>query len=431
MNRNQRNLLIGIGIGVAIVVGLLIVLPSGASIALDVRRSAQRTSPDGLAAWARSLDALERTPRMRFSSWARTPPSAPVQVLLDPLVQVTSQEADLLYDWILEGGVLLYAPADGGDPVFDARSGPRRRPGSGPGSRSASRLDERLGVELGWIADSDPASGVGVHRWTAGVRAEELSADLAGATATIRPRRWTVTNEEGEWTPLLWFELEAETDSAWAAQEAAWGDSIQTLMAWKPLGEGGVLLVGTGAVLSNAALDATPEALVATRAVLEFAASGEAVGFSEYHQGIRGAGSAIGTTLGRLTSGPVGRVVLAVIALATLGLWARGRRFGSPVPVAGAPRRSPVEHVRALAEIYRAAGADRVVADRLVTGAARRAGLDAAIALDPEAALAWWQRHGERRDSARQADRAWSADPPALQDLVDALDTLVPPLIDR
>jgi hypothetical protein len=50
------------------------------------------------------------------------------------------------------------------------------------------------------------------------------------------------------------------------------------------------------------------------------------------------------------------------------------RRFGSPLPDPRARRRSPLEHVEALAGAYRQAGAKRTARRLLVAGLARRLG---------------------------------------------------------
>src|SRR6056297_2417659 len=96
VSRNRRYLALSVVVIVATVAGMLLLLPSGASVALDVRRSALRTSPDGVAGWARSLEELQRPAVMRFDSYARTTPTGEAQVLLEPLVEPTDAEISSL-----------------------------------------------------------------------------------------------------------------------------------------------------------------------------------------------------------------------------------------------------------------------------------------------------------------------------------------------
>jgi len=387
---------------VATVAGMLLLLPSGASVALDVRRSALRTSPDGVAGWARSLEELQRPAVMRFDSYARTTPTGEAQVLLEPLVEPTDAEISSLLTWVRSGGLLVYSA--GSDGV----------------------LLDSVDVLSGPLLDPE-AARVASHRWTDGLSPGDVRPTFESRSPARSPVRRGVRSTAAGWIPLVEFARSspsppAEGDSTVESEER---EDLATA-GWRPIGDGGVLVLADAAPLDNERLSDSPEAVIATRAILEWTAAGDVVRYSEYHQGIRGTGSAIGLAWGRLHGHPVGRVVVWAVIWGSFAIWAAGRRFGSPIPQNTSPRRSPIEHVRALAEIYRQAGADRIVADRLVTGAARRAGLDTRLAVDPARAIEWWSAHSEDPDLAERSRVAWQREPPDLQALSDALDQLAP-----
>jgi len=96
--------------------------------------------------------------------------------------------------------------------------------------------------------------------------------------------------------------------------------------------------------------------------------------FDEYHHGYRGGGSAVAGTLRFLRDRPWGHAALQWFAAALGLLLLAGRRFGAPVPPAPARRRSPLEHVEALAGAYRQGGARRTARRLLLAGLARRMG---------------------------------------------------------
>jgi hypothetical protein len=168
--------------------------------------------------------------------------------------------------------------------------------------------------------------------------------------------------------------------------------------------------------LANLSLRESGAAPVFARAVAALA-NGRRVWFDEYHHGYEG-NEGTGSATGRfLREHPLGHafVQLGLAGLALLLL--HGRRLGAAVPPPAPRRRSPLEHVEALAGAYRQAGARRTARRLLLAGLARRlgrrvprdpqeehemirrlaalpAGQEAAQALDDE-----WKK-GERADLA-------------------------------
>jgi hypothetical protein len=125
--------------------------------------------------------------------------------------------------------------------------------------------------------------------------------------------------------------------------------------------------------------------------------------FDEYHQGFGdqpGTMRGIFRYLGRTASG---HLVLQLAGAGLVLLLAIGPRLLTPRPTERIERRSPLEHVDALARAYRMVGASRTATSRLLHGVRRRVehalGLHAAASGD-DAFLAW----AESRAPSRATD---------------------------
>jgi hypothetical protein len=125
--------------------------------------------------------------------------------------------------------------------------------------------------------------------------------------------------------------------------------------------------------------------------------------FDEYHQGY---GEHPGTMRGILTylerTGS-GHLMLQLAGAGLLLLFAIGPRLLVPRPKERIERRSPLEHVDALARAYRAVGATRTATARLVHGVRRRVehALGARSAATTDNAFLSWARE---RVPARSGD---------------------------
>ncbi len=96
--------------------------------------------------------------------------------------------------------------------------------------------------------------------------------------------------------------------------------------------------------------------------------------FDEYHQGY-GAHASVMRAAGHfLVATPVGRGIAQGIGAALVLLLAVGVRPIAPTDRRTIERRSPLEHVAALAQAYQQIGATRVAARRLARGLRRRHG---------------------------------------------------------
>jgi hypothetical protein len=167
-----------------------------------------------------------------------------------------------------------------------------------------------------------------------------------------------------------------------------------------PMGRGRMVVVADGDWLRNDVLRVCRwhSAVVSVRMLEWVAPRGDGepmrrVVFDEWHQGRGPHASAIGALGDFLVGDPRGRALTQALVAALVLLAALAVRPLVPVLRTRIERRSPFEHVGALARAYEEIGATRVVARRLVRGLRRRLG-GIAAARDEEALLAILQaRH--------------------------------------
>ncbi|HYJ78924.1 MAG TPA: DUF4350 domain-containing protein [Longimicrobiaceae bacterium] len=139
-------------------------------------------------------------------------------------------------------------------------------------------------------------------------------------------------------------------------------------------GRGTVIAFADVEPFTNGRLSETGVAVPFARAAARAAAGGRPVVFDEYHHGFSRGPAFTGGMRRFLAREPLGHALLQLGLVGALLLLLYGRRFGSPVPPPPVRRRSPLEHVEALAGAYRLAGARRTARHLLVSGLARRLG---------------------------------------------------------
>jgi len=139
-------------------------------------------------------------------------------------------------------------------------------------------------------------------------------------------------------------------------------------------GKGRVIAFSDGRPFTNGELRESGAALAFARAAARATAGGRTLAFDEYHHGHREGRTLNGAILRFLVERPLGHAILQLAGVGILLLLFHARRFGSPLPDPRARRRSPLEHVEALAGAYRQAGAKRTARRLLVAGLARRLG---------------------------------------------------------
>jgi hypothetical protein len=130
-----------------------------------------------------------------------------------------------------------------------------------------------------------------------------------------------------------------------------------------------VILLADAELLRNRTLRSTAAGPFALRL---FLGRYDRVVFEEYHHGFGAQGSLAGAALAWSRRSPWGWAVWQLAAVGLLALLFAGVRFGPARPGIPRARRSPLEHVRALATALAAAGGHDVAIGAIVRGLRRR-----------------------------------------------------------
>ncbi|HEY0018810.1 MAG TPA: DUF4350 domain-containing protein [Longimicrobium sp.] len=296
----------------------------------DPRASTFIRSEGGLAALYWTLQELGIPVARRTDPMLHADSIRGALAIVAPWEHPSEEEMSAIREHVERGGTLLFVPGgyDFAGPAYDT-----------------------LGLRPVWIEGVSPwgddgraATPPAAHRWTEGVRQVEgfRRAFADTSRALRRPGAETLLAADGHPVAVTW-----------------------------PLGKGRVLAIADGRPLTNKRLRESGAALLAARAVAE---AGDTLFFDEYHQGFSGRGSLVGGTLGMIRRFVSGAAAIQLLVAVALLLWVGGRRFGAPLQPPPARRRSPLEHVEALAGAYRQAGARRTVRRLLLAGLARRLG---------------------------------------------------------
>ncbi|HJR63497.1 MAG TPA: DUF4350 domain-containing protein [Gemmatimonadaceae bacterium] len=154
-----------------------------------------------------------------------------------------------------------------------------------------------------------------------------------------------------------------------------------------PVERGKIILIADAEMLRNGRLREGDGAVLAVRMMEWLEPRGAHVVFSEYHQGYGRHADPVGVIWRALWLTPAGRATLQLLVAGALVLFAVGVRAIAPAPRGVIERRSPLEHVGALARAYQQVGATRLAARRLVRGVRRRHPLGAGASGDDAAYL--------------------------------------------
>lgn len=384
----------GVLAGIAVVTLLLgltaiALRPSGVS-APDVRRSALRTTPDGVAALHRAITLLGPPASTRVTPLVDADPLRGTLVLLQPVRRPSPREVHELLDWVRGGGFLIHAPRED-SPILDSLGLARRtlvEHGDSVEARGeAADEGEPPADTSGRVTAADPAVPVAGEQVApvAELASGPLwSADhpLTEGLATARPARYaivpdTASGDDGDDDGGEGIGSdEAPPDPAphdpllLTAPDSA--GHRWTAAALIPLGEGRIVALADAAPLSNRFADAAPLAVLAVRAAIAWTSPGDSVFFDEFSQGLGGSRSPARATMDFLVGTPAGRASLHLGLVVLLAFFCAGLRFGAPLAPAGDARRSALEHVGALAAVYENARA-RETAAVLMLGRLARA----------------------------------------------------------
>ena len=315
----------------------------------DVRRSFFRTTPDGVAALARGIERLGRATAPRMTPLADADPVRGTIALLEPRVFLSPREVRGLLDGLREGGTLLYIPSYGGEGNV----------------RWQSPLMDSLGVRfrLRSLAEQIRDQSLEEPEW----REHALTKGLDTPRSFVHALRI-----DGEDYP----DSAGVHDVARLLTVAEPGSSgwEWILAAEFAFGEGRVVIFSEGGPISNERAGNHPLAVLAVRAALAYTSEADTVFFDEFHQGISGDRTRAEVVRDFFLGSPGGQTLLHLVAVGFLVLACLGVRFGAPTPAVAPPdleRRSPLEHVSALGDLYRKAGADNTAALLLVARLAR------------------------------------------------------------
>ena len=268
-------------------------------------------------------------------SRAESPFAAPldsgaIYVVLSPPIDLTSLEVSAVLDAVRAGGGLFLVPG-AGSPIMDSLGLKVTHTALGPHEIVRRAAWDSLGVRPN-------------TRWPYAV-IEETDSTVPGVVTLLSTRR-------------LRGNLAIDT---------------QPLVVGVPVGKGRIAILADGTVLANSDLRDETSAVLPIR-LLEWIAPGRRppLVFAEYHQGYGRHPSVMRSIRLAVFETAPGRAALQFIAAGLVLLLVHGIRPISPRPRARVERRSPIEHVGALAHAYAQVAATRTATRRLVHGLRRR-----------------------------------------------------------
>lgn len=355
----------------------------------DARLSTRSTEPQGASVVYELARRLGWRASQRFADTIALGDTASVHLVLDPPIPLSATETHQLLDRVRRGAGLVFVLGTG--PLADSLGDGSRTPRAGSVIGTAQIL---TGISGPLVADDTSSC----DRHAEGI----LSAGLPfwpDRQTHILALRWKGPMPDG-----------SRVLATVRTVNGFMGNELPAVIGF-PLGRGRVVVAADPDLLRNDVLRVCRwGADVAAVRMLEYASAGAPNGgrrdrlvFDEYHQGYGdqpGTVRGIVTYLGRTASG---HLVLQLAAAGLLLLFAAGPRLLLPRAAERIERRSPLEHVDALARAYRAVGATRTATTRLVHGVRRR--VEHALggqsgATSDETFLAW----ARDRAPARAAD---------------------------
>jgi hypothetical protein len=386
--RSRRRIAFAILAAAIVLVALLTPEDTGGRTG-DARLTSRSTESQGAAALFELAGRLGWQPTQRLTDSIPLGDTASVHLVLDPPIAPSAIETHEILDRVRRGAGLVFVL--GGGPLADSLGLGSRVPRAGSVIGAAQLI---VGSSGTLVADDTALCGDRDQGW--------LSAGLPfwpDRQTHILAIRWEGQRPAGA-RPLA----AVRTVNGFASNE------LPAVIGF-PLDRGRVVVAADPDLLRNDVLRVCRwGADVAAVRMLEYASEGAPGGgrrqrlvFDEYHQGY---GEQPGTVRGIVTylrRTASGHLVLQWAAAALLLLFAIGPRLLPPRPAERIERRSPLEHVDALARAYRAVGATRTATLRLVHGVRRRVdrslGSRGAATTD-DAFLAW----ARERVPARSGD---------------------------
>jgi len=375
--RHRRRIALAVLAAAIVLVALLTPEDTGGRTG-DARLTSRSTESQGAAALFELAGRLGWQPTQRLTDSIPLGETTSVHLVLDPPIAPSAIETHEILDRVRRGAGLVFVL--GGGPLADSLGLGSTVPRAGSVIGAAQLI---VGSSGTLVAEDTASCGDRDEGW--------LSAGLPfwpDRQTHILAIRWEGQRPAGA-RPLA----AVRTVNGFASNE------LPAVIGF-PLERGRVVVAADPDLLRNDVLRVCRwGADVAAVRMLEFASEDAPGGgrrrrlvFDEYHQGY---GEQPGTVRGIVTylrRTASGHLVLQLAAAGLLLLFAIGPRLLPPRAVERIERRSPLEHVDALARAYRAVGATRTATLRLVHGVRRRVdrslGSQAAPATD-DAFLAW------------------------------------------
>ena len=410
----------GVLAGIAVVTLLLALTafalrPSGSS-AGDVRRSALRATPDGVAGLYRAIARLGPPTAIRVTPLVDAGPLRGTLVMLQPLRRPSPREVHELLEWVRAGGTLIHAPRPA-SPILDSLGLVRR-----------TLRQERDSAEAAPGTPPDPELDDG-PLWSGDHPLTEGLPMARAARYAIAPDTASEENEDGDEA-----EDEADEDETpgpppvphhpllLSAPDSAghrWAVAVSI-----PLRDGRIISFADAEPLSNRFAGEAPLAVLAVRAAIAWTNPGDSVFFDEFSQGLGVSRSPARATVDFLAGTPVGRASLHLGVVVLLAFLCAGLRFGAPLAPAAGPGRSALEHVTALAAVYERARARETAAVLMLGRLARASHLPPPRDLaEAERLLARLEKRTGRLQALRLIRRGLAASPLDLIQVARGIDT--------
>ena len=332
---------------ILLAVGLLVVLGFIAGTigsrrnrapSFDPRRSVQLTGPYGAKAYAESLRRLEVSVelyRQRLAQLGDVPAdNGQVLALLDPPEWLDGAQTEDLVAFHEDRGDLLLS------------------------GWATSLVMQCFGYDVDYRSDDStpvfrPGGGDPVS-WTADIVLARVLDSVAVDTTDLKAGRVTEC-------------VVAEPDLVDTLLVTAGGRPVALRLSYPELGS--VTLVADGMLFSNARLRESDAGIVLLPIIAGWYST---VMFDEYEHGFGPGGSLLSATLEWSVNTPYGWVFWQLAVVGVIALLAGAIRFGAARRVIERRRRSPLEHVRALATALSAAKGSHVAVDLMIRGLRRR-----------------------------------------------------------
>jgi hypothetical protein len=294
-------------------------------------------SPAGARGLFEILDRLGWSLERRLAPMRETLESGRTYVVLEPAVPFTSTEVHYLLEAVRSGARLLTVPALDGrlaDSLRAERAAELPQPGGAPSAARRPVVTQ----------DSTRTFGPGWVRWV-------LRAPSEGGRA-------------GDYVPPEGASvlLSLDTDRG-----------REPMVVGFPMGQGRIIVAADPGLFRNSTLQNHPGAVRVVR-YIEWLQQGatDLIVFDEYHHGHGTHANVVREAERALTETAPGRAVLHMALAGLVLLLALGARPIKPGPVTRIERRSPLEHVGALARAYAAIQAVPRATQLLVRGLRRR-----------------------------------------------------------